>query len=755
MSVPLDATNTACAKALRAFHALRIEQRGLPDVAKQACAAEVHAVSILDVANERAPATTVMTRDIYIAAAERGSGKSVIALGIMEMLKGRSDRVGVFRPLQPTPEQPDMLAQLLSSRYQLTDGQDLIFGSSDAAARELIAADRYDELLQRMLERFAELKERCDQVLCIGTDYSRTASALEFDFNTDLANNLGCVIMPVVLGHGRSVAVTAEATVAFEESLESRHCDVLATVINRVAPSHVAALTAQLATRGGPPRYVVRNHPTLDAPTLADVQRALAATRVWGDHEQLSREVLGYKVAAMQLPHFLDYVAEGDLIIVPGDRADIIVGSLLSYASGNYPQIAGLVLTGGLAVAPQVQKLIDGLGKPAVAALAVVSDTFTAAMQISQVRSALAAENSRKIALALGLVEQSIDSDDLARRLTTSSSSRVTPLMFEHALVRRAKQHKRHIVLPEGSDERVLRAAEILALREVVDITLLGNVAEVRSKIAALGLHLNNVTIIDPLTAEERQPFADTYFSLRRHKGISVQMAFDIMADVSYFGTMMVYLGHADGMVSGAMHTTQHTIRPAFEFIKTRADAELVSSVFFMCLPDRVLVYGDCAVNPNPSAEQLADIAIASASTASAFDIEPRVAMLSYSTGDSGKGEDVERVRRATEIARRRRPQLMIEGPIQYDAAVDAAVAKTKLPDSQVAGRATVFIFPDLNTGNNTYKAVQRTAGAVAVGPILQGLNKPVNDLSRGCSVADIVNTVAITAIQAQRQDTG
>jgi phosphate acetyltransferase len=295
-----------------------------------------------------------------------------------------------------------------------------------------------------------------------------------------------------------------------------------------------------------------------------------------------------------------------------------------------------------------------------------------------------------------------------------------------------------------------LRAAEILLLRNVVDITLLGNPAEIQTKIKELDLHLENVSIIDSIESELRSQFAHAYYQLREHKGISEQMAFDAMADVSYFGTMMVYHGLADAMVSGSVHTTQHTIRPAFEVIKTKPGVKLVSSVFFMCLEDRVLVFGDCAVNPNPNAEQLADIAINAAATANKFGVEPRIAMLSYSTGASGKGEAVDKVREATHIARELRPDLKIEGPIQYDAAVDASVARTKLPNSDVAGHASVFVFPDLNTGNNTYKAVQRSANAVAVGPVLQGLNKPVNDLSRGCSVSDIVNTVAISAIQAQ-----
>ena len=284
----------------------------------------------------------------------------------------------------------------------------------------------------------------------------------------------------------------------------------------------------------------------------------------------------------------------------------------------------------------------------------------------------------------------------------------------------------------------------------VADLTLLGNPSEIQQKISSLGLNLAGVNFIDPLTSDLVDIYADTYYQMRRHKGISREMARDTMTDVSYFGTMMVHRGAADGMVSGTIHTTGDTIRPALQIIRTRPGCSIVSSVFLMCLADRVLVYGDCAVNPDPTAEQLADIAVSSAATAQIYGIEPRVAMCSYSTGESGRGKDVDKVREATRLARARRPELKIEGPIQYDAAVDAGVARTKMPDSEVAGRATVFIFPDLNTGNNLYKAVQRSANAVAIGPILQGLNRPVNDLSRGATISDIINTVAITAIQAQ-----
>jgi phosphate acetyltransferase len=483
---------------------------------------------------------------------------------------------------------------------------------------------------------------------------------------------------------------------------------------------------------------------------MGDIARAMNAKLFSSSSETLNHLVYNYKVAAMLVPDFLDYVEKGDLIITPGDRSGIILACLLSYHSKNYPQIAGLLLTGKQEPTPQIQHLIDGLGDLPFAVLGVSTDTFTTTLNVSKVHARLYSQNDRKIAIALGLVEDNINMQELQQRLLARKTPRVTPLMFEYELLQRAKTKPQHIVLPEGKEERILRAAEILQLRGAVKITLLGNEELIKQKIEALALQLEGVEIIDPMSSDLRQLYAETYHELRKHKGVVYDMAYDLMADVSYFGTMMVHLNHADGMVSGAVHTTQHTIRPAFEIIKTKPGTAIVSSVFFMCLEDRVLVYGDCAVNPNPDAQQLADIAISSAKTASMFNISPRIAMLSYSTGKSGKGEAVEKVREAVNLAKSLKPELILEGPMQYDAAVDSKVAKTKLPDSEVAGQANVFIFPDLNTGNNTYKAVQRSSGAVAIGPVLQGLNKPVNDLSRGCTVTDIVNTVVITAIQAQ-----
>jgi phosphate acetyltransferase len=347
-------------------------------------------------------------------------------------------------------------------------------------------------------------------------------------------------------------------------------------------------------------------------------------------------------------------------------------------------------------------------------------------------------------------METHVDTADLLAQLAIPIPTVVTPQMFTHQLLERARADRKRIVLPEGEDDRILKAAGRLLQRNVAELTILGDEQRIRARSAELGVDLSDAKVLNPQTSELCDQFAEQYAELRRHKGVTVEQARETIHDVSYFGTMLVHNDMVDGMVSGATHTTAHTVRPAFEIIKTLPGITTVSSIFLMCLADRVLAYGDCAIVPDPTSEELADIAISSARTAAQFSIEPRVAMLSYSTGTSGTGADVDKVRAATDLVRQREPDLLVDGPIQYDAAVDPTTAASKMPDSKVAGRATVLIFPDLNTGNNTYKAVQRSAGAIAIGPVLQGLRKPVNDLSRGALIEDIVNTVAITAIQAQ-----
>src|SRR5919106_3207139 len=695
-----------------------------------------------------------MERNIYLTAIEPGSGKSAVALGVMEALASVG-RVGYFRPIVASGERPDNDIELIRRRYRLPQSYQESYGAVVDDLRAMSDRDQYGQLLMRIMDAYKRLDDRTDVLLVEGSDFSEASRALEFDFNADAANHLGCPVLLVVRGSERSVDQVLEVMQLAHGSLTGRGCTILATVCNRVDPAAAEELRARAhEVVGDEPAYVLPELPELAAPTVAEIAHALAAEYLRPDQgaedPSTRREVGHVIVGAMSLPHFLEHIGDGDLIITPGDRADLVVGSLASRFSGAYPNVAGLVLTGGLHPEPSVLKLIDGLGGSEVPVLAVGADTYRTAATVAGVRGVLTPDSDRKIAAALGLFAEHVDRRGLLGRIEVTRTERVTPLMFEQRLVERARADRRHIVLPEGDDDRILQAAEPVLLRGIADLTVLGDVEAVKDRAAALGLELPDLRVVDPLRSEWRLDFARTYHELRQHKGLALPVAEDLMADVSYFGTMMVHKGLADGMVSGAAHTTAHTIRPAFEIIRTAPDSSIVSSVFFMLLADRVLVNGDCAIVPNPDADQLADIAIASAGTAAQLGIEPRVAMLSYSTGESGSGSDVEKVRRATAIARERRPDLLIEGPIQYDAAIDPAVARSKLPDSQVAGRATVFIFPDLNTGNNTYKAVQRSADAVAVGPVLQGLRKPVNDLSRGATVADIVNTVAITAIQAQ-----
>jgi phosphate acetyltransferase len=453
----------------------------------------------------------------------------------------------------------------------------------------------------------------------------------------------------------------------------------------------------------------------------------------------------------MQLHNCLLRLQKNTLIVAPGDRGDILIGVLQANISKNYPKVAGMILTGGLMPEPSILKLIEGLDT-VLPVITVETGTFETVTKVAGTQSRISYYNKEKIALAISTFDKYIDIQSIGEKINTFQTRNITPRMFQYQIVKRAKSNKKHIVLPEGGDDRILIAANQLVKQDIVKITILGNKENIiaASNRLNLSMDFDKIQIIDPATSNKYDSYVDELVELRKSKNLQKEMARDLMLDVSYFGTMMVFKGDADGMVSGAEHTTQHTIRPALQFVKTKPGVNTVSSVFFMCLPNRVAVFGDCAVNPNPTSEQLAEIAISSAETSIMFGIEPKIAMLSYSSGTSGEGEDVDKVRRATEIIREKRPDLKVEGPIQYDAAVDPSVGKQKLPNSQVAGQASVLIFPDLNTGNNTYKAVQRETGALAIGPMLQGLNKPVNDLSRGCTVDDVFNTVVITAIQAQ-----
>ncbi|MFF5564793.1 phosphate acetyltransferase [Streptomyces sp. NPDC012623] len=691
-----------------------------------------------------------MTRSVYVTGIDRGDGRQVVELGVMELLTRQVDRVGVFRPL--VHDGPDRLFDLLRARYRLSQDPSAVYGLDYHEAAAIQAEQGTDELVSRLVERFHRVAREYEVVLVLGTDYADTQLPDELSLNARLANEFGASVIPVVGGKGQTAeSVRAEARNA-HRAYEVLGCDVLAMVVNRVAAEDRAAIAGQLTAQLPTPCYVLPDEPALAAPTVAQITQTLGGTVLLGDDSGLARDALDFVFGGAMLPNFLSALTPGCMVVTPGDRADLVVGALAAHSAGT-PPIAGVLLTLDERPDDSVLTLAARLA-PGTPVVSVPGRSFPTATELFGMEGKLNAATPRKAETALGLFERHVDTAGLLARLSVARSGRVTPMMFEHELLEQARAHRRRVVLPEGAEERVLRATDVLLRRDVCDLTLLGDVDVIRKKAADLGIDLTATQLIDPATSELRQGFAESYAQLRAHKGVTVELAYDVVADANYFGTLMVQGGLADGMVSGSVHSTAATIRPAFEIIKTKPEASIVSSVFFMCLAEKVLVYGDCAVNPDPNAEQLADIAVQSAATAARFGVEPRIAMLSYSTGTSGSGADVDKVREATGLVRDARPDLLIEGPVQYDAAVDPSVAATKLPESEVAGRATVLIFPDLNTGNNTYKAVQRSAGAVAVGPVLQGLRKPVNDLSRGALVQDIVTTVAITAIQAQQDGT-
>lgn len=697
-----------------------------------------------------------MTKTVFIASAEPYSGKSLVALGLVNMLLGQAQRVGYFKPIVDfaPDQQRDAHIDTVLSHFQLPIEYADTYVYTRAEALRLMEAGGQGDIIDRIIHRFKDLEERYDFLVVEGSDFLGSGTAFEFDSNVLIAKNLGVPAVVVVSGERKTVAQTVSEVLTVLRGFEAREVQVLSAVVNKVPPAQAddvrASLEAQLPA--GLVLAVIPEDKALLNPTMRDLHAALGGKLLLGE-ELLGSQVDNFVTGAMQVPNFLNYLKENVVIVTPGDRGDILIAAVQANLSASYPKVAGVVLTAGWEPEEPILRLLRGLPQGVMPILAVETGTFETSARLAAVKSRITPDHPRKIQLAIQTFERYVDGPALRDKLAGYQSENITPHMFQYRLMQWARRQRRHIVLPEGNDDRILRAAALLLQQDVVDLTILGNEAEVAASAKRLGLNLplGHLRVIDPVHSAYYEDYVQTFYELRKAKGVNEDMARDLLRDVSYFGSMMVYKGHADGMVSGAVHTTQHTIRPALQFIKTKPGISLVSSVFFMCLPDRVAVFGDCAVNPNPTAEQLAEIAVSSAESARAFGVNPRVAMLSYSSGTSGEGAEVDKVRRATELVRQLRPELPVEGPIQYDAAVDPLVGQQKLPGSAVAGQASVLIFPDLNTGNNTYKAVQRETGALAIGPVLQGLNKPVNDLSRGCTVDDVFNTVVITAIQSQQ----
>ena len=696
-----------------------------------------------------------MNKAIYIATGEPESGKSIVTLGLMRIILGRTKRVGYFRPIieNPTNGQKDNHVETVLSHFKIDMAYEECYALTVQEVIQKKIENREEEIIDIIFKKYKELEERFDFILLEGTDFSGEAAFVELDINAIIAKNLGVPVILVGTGKGKSEEeLISNLHLAYDSFLE-KEVRVLGIIANKVEVQDLKKLEGEIAERL-PDDIFVAAIPLINSlynPTVKEIIKEIGATLLLGE-DLVYNQVESFAVGAMQLRNFLAHLKSNCLVITPGDRADIILSTLQASISDNYPKISGIILTGGLTPEKPIIKLIKGL-REIVPIIAVDNGTFEVANMIGAIRAHIYPNNEQRIYTSLITFDKYVNMGTLTKKYLKFKKRGMTPRMFQYNLLKKAQKAKKRIVLPEGTDERILLAVSRLQALNVVDITLLGSSDEIRNKIAELGIPMSfdKLEIIDPIKSDLFEDYSETYYELRKHKNMNRLMANDLMTDVSFFGTMMVYKGHADGMVSGAVNTTQHTIRPALQFIKTKPGVSVVSSVFFMCLEDRVSVFGDCAINPNPTAEQLAEIAISSADSSAAFGIEPKVAMLSYSSGSSGSGADVDKVRRATEIVMSKRPLLKIEGPIQYDAAVDYGVGQKKLPDSQVAGQASVLIFPDLNTGNNTYKAVQRETGAIAIGPMLQGLNKPVNDLSRGCTVDDIFNTVIITSIQAQQ----
>lgn len=693
-------------------------------------------------------------KSIFIATAQPFSGKSIVALGLVDMLLAKTQKIGYFKPIindKPTVKKDSHIDTLIN-HFKLPIQYDRSYAYTKEEANTLAEAGLQGEIIDTIISKYKSLEEAYDFTIIEGSDFLGEGTAFEFDANVTIAKNLGTPVVIVTSGDGKNISQITNSAIVTIKNFLHRKVKVIAVVVNKVDPDEVDEVKKELQKQLKKDMLVtvIPKITELKSPSMKEVKEHLNAEVMFGEN-YLTNRADHFIFGAMQIANFLNHIKQNVLIVTPGDRADIIMASLQANLSKNYPKIAGIVLTGGFEIAESVIRLIEG-SNIMVPILRVEEPSFYAATKVAAIHSKISADDTEKIHIAVNTFRKYMDMDALEKEIAAFKPVGMTPRMFQYQLVSWAKSKKKHIVLPEGKDERVLKAADRLVKQGIVNVTLLGDVNEIMTSISRLGLCINqeNCQIINPQESFYYDDYVNTLFELRKGKNMPLEVAKDLMTDVAYFGTMMVHKGHADGMVSGAIHTTAHTIRPALQFVKTKPGISLVSSVFFMCLPDRVTVFGDCAININPTAEELAEIAISSADTSSKFGIEPRVAMLSYSSGQSGTGEDVEKVRKATEIVKEKRPEIKVEGPIQYDAAVDPITGKQKMPDSEVAGNASVLIFPDLNTGNNTYKAVQRETGAIAIGPMLQGLNKPVNDLSRGCTVDDIFNTVVITAIQAQ-----
>jgi len=688
----------------------------------------------------------IKTKSLMVISRARQSGMRLVMMGIMGMLKREVLDIAIFKPLVDTLKRDEDI-EFFIKYFKLKQSSTTATSLNFDIATKLLAMGKHKEIYERVLNDYEKLIRKHGFVLVQGMVNFELEERVGFDINFEIAKNLQIPTVELVNAKDVTSLSKIQEYIDYLINLSKRsNVRLLGVFINRLNPKLLSSIKS---IKRSVPIFAIPEIRELSSPSILDILNQTKANLVTSEDVLLDRTVYQIKIATMQLQNYLEYLENGDLVIVSKDRFDIIIGTLIANYSKNYPSIAGILLTGKMAIPSTINRLIDTTNIPSIPILSLDIDTQRAVDLLSKVVAQITLKNRRKLALVEGIFIYYIDLSQIKRYLILEQPKVMTPIRFTYYLYKRARESNSNILLTESEDERVLRAVDIVLRRNICNITLLGKKDEIEQKSSALGLDLSKAKVIDPQNNPYIEQFVNKFYELRRHKGLVRAVAKDLIAKPNYFATMMVYFGYVDGLVSGATHTTRETIKPAFEIIKAKSGVKLISSLFFMLLNDRVLVYADCAINVNPTAEELAHIAVSSADTAREFGIEPIVAMLSYSSGCSGIGRDVEKVREATRIAQTLAPDIPIEGPMQYDTAIDAKVAKQKMPTSRVAGRATVFIFPDLNTGNNTYKAVQRSTKSVAIGPILQGLKRPFNDLSRGCLIEDIVHTVAITAVQA------
>jgi phosphate acetyltransferase len=715
-----------------------------------------------------------VSRTIMLIPTGTSVGLTSVSLGVIRAMERKGVRLSVFKPIaQPRTggDTPDQTTTIIRKNSSIPAAEPLQMSRVES----LLGSNQQDVLMEEIISRYHANTQNAEVVLVEGlvpTRKHQFANAL----NYEIAKTLNAEIVFVMALGNDSPAQLKERIELTQSSFGGqKNKNITGVIINKLnAPvddqgrtrpdlSEIFDDSSKASIANIDPKQLFSDSPLpvlgcvpwsfdLIATRAIDMCRHLDA-RIINEGEIQTRRVKSVTFCARSIPHMLEHFRPGSLLVTSADRPDVLVAACLAAMNGI--EIGAILLTGNYEIDDRIARLCDRAFQTGLPVFMVKTNTWQTSLSLQSFNLEVPADDTQRIEKVQEYVASYINADWIESLTATSERSRrLSPPAFRYQLTELARKAGKRVVLPEGDEPRTVKAATICAERGIATCVLLGNPDEIQRVAAAQGVELGKgVEIVDP--EQVRENYVPRLVELRKSKGMTEVVAQEQLEDNVVLGTMMLESGEVDGLVSGAVHTTANTIRPPLQLIKTAPNSSLVSSVFFMLLPEQVLVYGDCAINPDPTAEQLAEIAIQSADSAKAFGIDPRVAMISYSTGTSGAGSDVEKVREATRIAQEKRPDLVIDGPLQYDAAIMEDVAKSKAPDSQVAGRATVFIFPDLNTGNTTYKAVQRSADLISIGPMLQGMRKPVNDLSRGALVDDIVYTIALTAIQSQQAEQG